>query len=427
MPKKFRPETIKKALFTTSALNFISRCGGYLKNISIAALLGFTYETDAYFFALGIIAIFSIFSGTISSVGVPWLTQARQKNARSFAKAAAQLLGFNVWLGGIITLVTLLVLPIVVNLFLLENRLIFALILLVLFPTVALNFLYNYFGTVLQAQRLFTIQTAAFSINSLAQFLLITTGLFVFRSIWVLPFSTLLALVLAIAWQILFVYKHLRPDFRLDKRVKELIRQFLVFAVLGATSTLYSVIDKAFASYLPTKSISALVYGALIAQLPLGIISLNSMFFTSISEKISWVTIRKFTLIALVISLPYALVLAVIPEFLVDLILGYGRFGGLDVQYTAQAVRYYALALPAFYLSDIFNNTLVVQKAFGGLFFVSSMNVILNVAANYVFLFKFGLGLAGLVLATAIVSYFSLFLQAGLVVYFSKTPRTVRQ
>jgi Na+-driven multidrug efflux pump len=42
------------------------------------------------------------------------------------------------------------------------------------------------------------------------------------------------------------------------------------------------------------------------------------------------------------------------------------------------------------------------------LFALSVSNIILNIAANYVFLFQFKMGLTGLVLATVIVSYITL-------------------
>jgi putative peptidoglycan lipid II flippase len=213
---------------------------------------------------------------------------------------------------------------------------------------------------------------------------------------------------LAVLWQLFFVFRYLRPDFRLDKQFKNLLGQFLIFAALGATASLYAVIDKAFASYLPEKAISALVYGLLISQLPQGIINLSNMFFTAIAEKPNWPTLNKFICIALAISVPYAVILFVIPDILVKLILGYGLFGGADLTYTATAVRYYALALPAFYLNGFFNNVLIVKKIFGGWFALSLSNIILNIAANYVFLFQFKMGLAGLVLATVIVSYITL-------------------
>ncbi|MDR2429283.1 MAG: hypothetical protein LBD62_05695 [Candidatus Margulisbacteria bacterium] len=403
-----KPEAIKKALFTTSVLNFVARCAGYLKNIAIAALLGFNYQTDAYFFAIGVIGIFSIFSGTMYSVGIPWLTKAGQKNKQAFARSAAQLLGFNLLICAAITFIAIIILPIVSMSFLREVRPVFSAILWILFPLIILNFLSAYFGTVLRSQRLFTVQTAADFLNSFSQFVLITAGLLLYKTIWVLPWSLLISLILAVLWQLCFVFRHLRLDFRLDKRFKNLLGQFLIFAALGAAASLYAVIDKAFASYLPEKAISALVYGALISQLPQGIINLNNMFFTAISEKTNWQTLNKFIAIALAISAPYALILFLIPDILVGLILGYGLFGGADLTYTATAVRYYALALPAFYLNSFFNNVLIVKKIFGGLFGLSILNILLNIAANYLFLFRWKLGLAGLVLATVIVAYIRL-------------------
>ena len=68
-----KPEAIKGALFTTTALNGIARGFGFLKNLAIAIFLGFNYQTDAFFFAMSLIAMVSIGASALDSVGLPSL------------------------------------------------------------------------------------------------------------------------------------------------------------------------------------------------------------------------------------------------------------------------------------------------------------------------------------------------------------------
>ncbi|MDR2431029.1 MAG: hypothetical protein LBD99_02070, partial [Candidatus Margulisbacteria bacterium] len=297
-----KPEAIKKALVTTSGLYFISKAAGYLKNFAIAAFLGFSYQTDAFFFAVGIIGIFSIFSNAFDSVGIPYLVRAKQKGTQVFSKITGQLLGIDLFVAVIVSLITLAAIPLLVRAgwgFSPETRQMFSAMMWIMFPTVGLSFLYHHFAAVLRAQRLFTAQTIAELITSIVQFAVTAGGLFFCRNPLTLAWAILLAMILSIGWQLPFVRGHLRVNLHRDGHTRTLIAQFLLFTALYSAGSIYAMIDKAFASYLRTKSISALVYGSLIAMVPIGIIRLDAMFFTAISEKASRNVVFKFVLAAL--------------------------------------------------------------------------------------------------------------------------------
>jgi putative peptidoglycan lipid II flippase len=413
-----RPEAIKKALVTTSALYGVSKVAGYLKNFAIAAFLGFSYQTDAFFFAVGIIGIFSIFSSAFDSVGVPYLVKARQKGQEIFNKVTGQLLGIDIFVAVIVSLLTLAAIPLLVRAgwgFSPDTRQMFSRMMWILFPTVGLSFLYHHFAAVLRAQRLFTVQTIAELITSIVQFTVTAGGLFFYRDPFVLAWAMLLAMVCSVCWQLPFVRGHLRVTLRRDEHTRTLVSQFLLFTALYAVSSVYGMIDKAFASYLETKSISALVYGSLIAMVPIGIIRLDAMFFTAISEKTSRIVVFKFVLASLAICLPYGFLMFLFPAFFVKLILGYGHFGVIDTALTAQALRYYALALPALYMNGIFSRVLIIKEYFSGMFALLGLNIILNIVMNYIFMFNLRLGLRGLVIATVLVAYIDLGLRVWLV------------
>ena len=89
-----KTESIKEALLKTSFINLLARILGYLKQVSIAILLGFSYQTDAFFMALSLIGVFLIFVDVFDSLGVPNLVFAKEKAEEEFKRLAGLLLTF---------------------------------------------------------------------------------------------------------------------------------------------------------------------------------------------------------------------------------------------------------------------------------------------------------------------------------------------
>jgi Uncharacterized membrane protein, putative virulence factor, COG0728 len=85
---KLKPESIRHAIIKTSTINLLARGFGYLKHLAIAILLGFSYQTDAFFMALSLLGIFLIFVDVFDSIGVPQLVFARMKSEEEFKKLA---------------------------------------------------------------------------------------------------------------------------------------------------------------------------------------------------------------------------------------------------------------------------------------------------------------------------------------------------
>jgi peptidoglycan biosynthesis protein MviN/MurJ (putative lipid II flippase) len=125
---------------------------------------------------------------------------------------------------------------------------------------------------------------------------------------------------------------------------------------------------------------------------------------------------------ALAVCLPYSFLLCLFPVFFVKLILGYGHFGVVDTALTAQALRYYALALPALYMNGIFSRIMIIKEYFRGMFALLGVNIALNIVMNYIFLFNLHMGLRGLVIATVIVAYVDL----GLRMWMVKGSRSMK-
>ena len=108
---KLKPESIRHAIIKTSTINLLARGFGYLKHLSIAILLGFSYQTDAFFMALSLLGVFLIFVDVFDSIGVPQLVFARMKSEEEFKKLAGLLLTFTTILAFSLTFIALVGIP----------------------------------------------------------------------------------------------------------------------------------------------------------------------------------------------------------------------------------------------------------------------------------------------------------------------------
>ncbi|NPA14033.1 MAG: murein biosynthesis integral membrane protein MurJ, partial [Aquificae bacterium] len=158
----FRPskEGVIQAIFKTSALNFLARVFGYLKQVSIAVLIGFSFDTDAFFLALSILGIFLTFTQVFDSLGIPNLVKARQKSLTTFHKLTASLLTFTTILAFGITIGVFILSPWLVNIALGFNEIERELLkeyLWLLLPYLFFSFFFHHFGAIHRSLKHFSV------------------------------------------------------------------------------------------------------------------------------------------------------------------------------------------------------------------------------------------------------------------------------
>jgi len=169
-------------------------------------------------------------------------------------------------------------------------------------------------------------------------------------------------------------------------------------------------LDRSFASLLPAKSITALSYGLSIALIPKGILRLENILITSLSEtnasmdKVNFYLKRIF-LITLFISILFY----IISPMLVKILYGYGAFSHVDYKLTSLASMYYSLSIPYMFLWPILYRIFQIRKSLRRIIFVAVISCILNGMLNYLFVIKLNLELIGICLGT-LGAYMSLVL-----------------
>ena len=185
-----RQEKVLEAVVKSSFINLIARGFGYFRSVAIAVLLGFSYQTDAFFMALSLIGIFLIFVDVFDSVGVPELVKARMKSEEEFKKIAGLLFTFTFTISIAITLLALLLMPFVLKIpagFSEKALQATEVSYLILLPYLFFNFYFHHFGAVLRSQRRFTAYFVGELVASFFAFIFTLLGLFLYKDYKILP------------------------------------------------------------------------------------------------------------------------------------------------------------------------------------------------------------------------------------------------
>ena len=402
--KANKAETVLEGAIRSSLLNLFARAFGYGRSVAIAILLGFSYQTDAFFMALSLIGLFLIFVDVFDSIGVPQLVKARLESQEAFKRLTGLLFTFTTGLSFFITILSLLLLPFVLKIpkgFREEALNFTQTSYLLLIPYLFLNFYFHHFGAVLRSQRRFTPYFIGELIFSFFNFGLITLGLLLFKDYRVLPISFSLAQFFATFYMVYVGRNFLHFTFYFDETVKKLVWQFTQLLSVYGVLHLFIIVDRAFASYLGEKAVSALTYGFLLASAPRGILKFENIAITALSETKGSIEKLSFYLRKLLtLTLPIAVVFFIFAPLLVKLFFGYGAFSKVDIDLTSKAFRFYAISLPFLFFWPLIFRVFQIKERLLGLSLLSLFGVLINALFNYLFVFELSMGVEGICLGT---------------------------
>jgi putative peptidoglycan lipid II flippase len=420
-----KPEAIRHALIRSSFLNLLARGAGYLKHLSIAILLGFSYKTDAVFMALSLLGIFLLFADVFDSIGVPNLVSARLNGEEDFKSLSALLLTFTLILSFSIFVLSIILYPVLKHIpvgFSKEAKDCLSVSYFLLLPYLFLNFIFHHFGAVLRSLRRFTEYFVGELIFSISSFIFIVLGLYFFRDFRIIPISFSISQVLATLFLLLRTKEFIHLKFYLDERARLILKHFFYLSALYGVFHLYILVDRAFASLTGEKGVSALTYGLMVAAIPRGIVKLEHIAITALSEvKASMEKINLYIKYSFLISLPFMMGFLVLANFLISFFFGYGKFSLVDVELTAEATRYYALSLAFMFIWPILYRAYQILNWLKPVFFIAIMGILAKTIFNYLFVIVYNLGIKGICLATFFAYIFLCLLSYTLL--FKKKPK----
>lgn len=246
------------------------------------------------------------------------------------------------------------------------------------------------------------------------------------RALTGLAIGTLVGGFLQLAVQFPSLWKvgfRFRPDFAWrDSGVRRVLVLMTPAVIAGSAVQINVLVNAAFASFIGPDAVSWLQWAFRLMQLPLGVFGVAVATVTlPVVSKIAAGgdiagfrdTLAKALRLAVFLTLPATVGLAVLAEPIIALLYQRGEFVREDTLATAAALRMYALGLTAYACVKVISPTFYALDKKWTPMVVSFIAIGLNLFLNWLFIFRLGFGHAGLALSTAITATFNF-----LVLYF---------
>ena len=193
------------------------------------------------------------------------------------------------------------------------------------------------------------------------------------------------------------------------------VKRLLVLGVPGMISAGITHINIMVSHYISTFKESApswLYYSDRLYQLPLGIIgiAMGIALLPALSRRLragddqgAMMSMNRALEIAAYLTLPAAIALAVMPEFLIGGLFERGRFTQDDTVQTASALRMFAIGLPAFVLIKVLTPAFFARENTKTPMIFAGLSAVINLTLGaYLFFTK---GFYGLALATSVAGW----------------------
>ncbi len=194
------------------------------------------------------------------------------------------------------------------------------------------------------------------------------------------------------------------------KSVRAIAENAFLSFVLSGMGALYQVIDRYFASRLPSGSVAAISYGGNI----LGILTLAAttpmlFFLARISRAVNEEphsarrTLDEAMALIMAYFLPLSLFLSGCARPVIRLIYGWGNFGVESIGLTSTALSAYCLGLVFSLMAGLISNYMLAAQRLRMILCLSVVGIVMNTTLNWLLVGRYGL--FGLALATSISQF----------------------
>jgi len=411
-----------KALAKVGSMTFVSRILGFVRDTLIARVFGAGMLSDAFIVAFKIPNLLRRVSaeGAFSQAFVPIL--AEYKSQRSFDETHSLINRVATWLGLILVVVTLLGMlaaPLIVALIApgftadpAKMQLTVEL-LRITFPYIFFISLVSMAGGVLNTYNKFSIPafTPVWLNVSMIAAILFFADHFA-EPIKVLAWAVFFGGFLQLVFQIPFLKQiGLLPKFDLhqyDDGVWRILK-LMGPAVLGVSVAQISlIINTVFASFLKTGSVSWLYYADRLMEFPTGVlgVALGTILLPSLSKAYASKDDTEYSQLldwglrlTFILAAPAAVALAVLAAPLVIALFHYGKFTGVDVLMTQQALVAYSVGLLGLILVKILAPGFYARQNIKTPVKIAVFTLVTTQLMNLLFVFGLDLKHAGLALA----------------------------
>jgi putative peptidoglycan lipid II flippase len=406
----FGPQTAIRGVFSVGLINAAARVIAYGKHIAITALIGLSAQLDAFYVATTVLALtIFVFGDVFDSAGIPRLVRTLQADGEEkFRELAGSVLAFAFVLAACLGFFLLLIAPWtpwIAPGFSAEKKALVLGNLLFLAPMAVLFLPYHAMGSVLRARR-------RFQAFYLGEIVIAAVALVIILARhdhpYIIPISFSAAYAAAFLYVAAVARSAIRFRFRLSFReegIREIVRMLFRLLPVYLVFHLFILVDRTFASYLPTGGVSALAYGLMIVLIPSTVLVMENVFITPLAESRERGDMtRRIVEGILIVSVPMAFFAAAYAGPIVAVAFERGVFTAGSTEMTGDALAYFAVAIPGFFLWPIFYRLFQILGKLGSITAVAGLAVVLNGGLNYLFM-TLGMGVKGIALATSLADY----------------------
>jgi len=422
-----------KTLATISSMTFLSRILGFVRDFVIARSFGAGLATDAFFVAFRLPNMLRrmFAEGAFSQAFVPILAEYRNKRGpeetRALVNHVATLLLLVLF---IVTLLGILFTPFIISAtahgfakdagkFELTVQLT-----RITFPYILFISLVSLAGGVLNTWSRFSVPAFTPVLLNLS-----FIGMALFAApyfnppVLALAWAVLLGGILQLAFQLPFLSKiGMLPRFSFtlkDPGVNRILKLMLP-ALLGVSvSQISLLINTAFASYMPSGSISWLTYADRLMEFPAGMlgVALGTILLPSLSKHHANDNPKEFSglldwglRLTFILTLPAALALAILAVPLLSTLFNYGAFQAHDVFQTRDALVAYSVGLIGMILVKVLAPGFYAKQNIRTPVKIALITLAATQLMNLAFIFIWDLKHAGLALSIGLASCLNAFL-----------------
>ena len=404
-----------KSSFGFSALTFISRIFGYVRDLLFSSILGASVIHDIFVVIFKIPNVFRSFfgEGALAQSLTPSIIEAKE-NLREFLNQIFTIL-FTVLLAFV--LFVILFPSIFVSIFapgFISDELKFLAateFLTYVFPYILLISLVAFFGAIQNSKKKFQVVAATPILFNLT---LITFAFFAEDlSLKVIGTSVIVAGILQLLLNMVVTSRlGYFPTFtkKFNNRIlNSFFARFLPAILAAGVYQLNVLIDTIFASFLISGSPTWLYLSDRLIQFPMGLfgVAIALVALPDLTEQLISKNKKEFMKVfykgfisTFLLGLLSGLFYVLLSYQIIQLLFFRGEFTSFDVNMTSSSLIAYSYALPFLLSSKFFNSVFFAASKTRIVLLLGSVSLLINLILNYLFIFTYDWGHVGLALAT---------------------------
>lgn len=411
--KTYKRQTIKQAFIFNFIVTLLSKFFAYLRVFSISFFLGLNRQTDVFFITFSIFNLILALRWANEILILPLFVKYRDSILKR-KYLYSYFFSFSLYFGLIVFFISIVLSFIVPHFFPFsqEYKTLMRDFFLILSFSAPLVYITYTFENIFRGERRFYLFSLFYASLTVIQAIICFLGLYIYKSIYVLPIATVLAYLIVF----IFIFFLERKNIKLLSIKKVLKGRFLkkLFTIYKDSYLNYVAqklrisTDNYFGSFLKESQVSALNFAYFLNGSIYSALKLDIILMTKIAESTVFYTLLKAIFYSSLITFFVAFLIYFFSYDIVKVLFEYGHFKGKDTLLVSSLLKIAIFLLPVGTLISIFSRYYFIKDKIKLTVKVSFISVVINAILNYIFIFKFNLEAKGLILATLLSTIFAL-------------------